>query len=48
VEIRLAGQKPVQRWIRSSSEPVVVTVPLKQAPQKVELAPGAAVLALRK
>lgn len=49
VEIRFtAGQKPVVKWLRSSSEPVVVTVPLRRAPQKAELAPGAGILALRK
>ena len=49
VEIRLPGQaKPLVKWIRSSSEPVTLSVALKAVPTKVELAPGAGVLAVRK
>ncbi len=46
VEIRVPGEtKPRVKWIRTSSEPVSFTVPLRRGPAKVELAPGDAVLA---
>jgi aminopeptidase N len=45
VEIRLPGQaKPVVKWMRTGPEPAVLSVKLKAAPLKVELAPGSAVL----
>ena len=45
LEIRPAGGgKPIVRWVHTSSEPAVVTVKLKAKPQKVELAPGMALL----
>lgn len=48
VEIRVAGRKdPIIRWIKSDAEPVQVTLKLPGALQRVELAPGQAVLALR-
>lgn len=46
VEIRVPGDtKPRVKWIRTSSEPVSFTVPLRRGPAKVELSPGDAVLA---
>jgi hypothetical protein len=49
VEIRLPGTaKPLVRWVRTSNEPESITVPLRAAPAKVELAPGNAVLAFVK
>lgn len=49
VEIRLPGQaKPLVRWIRTGSEPASLHVKLRALPVKVELAPGAGVLAIRK
>jgi aminopeptidase N len=49
VEIRLPGQaKPLVKWIRTGPEPAVVTVALKVAPTKVELAPGSGLLTARK
>lgn len=45
LEVRPAGGgKPIVRWVHTSSEPAVITVKLKARPQKVELAPGMAVL----
>ncbi len=45
IEVRpAAGGKPFVRWVHTSSEPVVLTVKLKARPQKVELAPGMALL----
>lgn len=49
VEIRLPGQAaPVVKWIRTASEPEVLKVKLKAAPLKVEVAPGAGVLAAKR
>lgn len=49
VEIRLPGQvKPLVQWIRTGPEPASFQLKLRAAPLKVELAPGAGVLALRK
>lgn len=46
VEIRVPGEaRPRVEWVRTSSEPAKLTVKLKRAPSKVELAPGGAVLA---
>lgn len=48
VEIRVAGRKqPLLRWIQSDAEPVQVTVKLPGALQRVDLAPGQGILALR-
>lgn len=48
VEIRLAGRKePLVRWVRTDADPVQVTVKLPAPLQRVELAPGLGVLALR-
>jgi hypothetical protein len=45
LEIRPAGGgQPVLRWVHTSSEPAVLSVKLKTRPQKVELAPGMALL----
>ena len=44
VEIRLAPGKSITQWVRSASDPVTFTVPLKQAPLKVSLDPNHAVL----
>ena len=45
LEIRPAGGgQPVLRWVHTSSEPAVISVKLKARPQKVELAPGMALL----
>lgn len=49
VEVRFAGVKePTVKWVRTSGEPATFTVPLRGAVQKVELAPGFGVLAVRK
>ncbi|MBI5085091.1 MAG: hypothetical protein HZB13_10905 [Acidobacteria bacterium] len=49
VEIRFPGAvKPLVKWIRTAPEPVTFTLKLKAPPAKVELAPGAGVLAVRK
>jgi aminopeptidase N len=46
LEIRTSSKaKPIVKWIRTSSDPAVVTMNLKAPPVKVELAPGAGVLA---
>ncbi len=44
VEIEVARGQTVTQWVRSSSEPVTFTVPLKQAPLKVSLDPHYSVL----
>ena len=45
LEVRPAGGgKPIVRWVHTSSEPAIITVKLKARPQKVELAPGMALL----
>jgi len=45
LEVRPAGGgKPIVRWVHTSSEPALITVKLKARPQKVELAPGMALL----
>ncbi len=49
VEIRLPGQaKPIVQWIRTGPEPASFHLKVRSAPVKVELAPGAGVLAQRK
>ncbi|MBL0157052.1 MAG: hypothetical protein IPP47_08120 [Bryobacterales bacterium] len=49
VEIRVPGQaKPIVQWLRTGPEPASVHVKLRVPPTKVELAPGAGVLAQRK
>jgi len=40
--------KPIIRLVRSSNEPAVLTIPLRQAPSKVLLDPGNSVLAVKK
>jgi len=40
--------KPVMRLVRTSSEPAVFTIPVRQAPIKVLLDPGNSVLAVKK
>lgn len=42
IEIRTGPQQPVTtKWLRSSNEPAVVTIPWPRAPQRVEIAPHA-------
>ena len=48
LEVRVTGKPVITRWIRTSNEPVVITVPVRGLSPKVDLAPGGAVLALRK
>ena len=48
VEIQFARTKPVTRLVRTSSEPAVFTMALRQAPAKVVLDPGNSVLAVKK
>jgi aminopeptidase N len=45
VDIQLPGRKSVTHWIRTSSDPVPVTIQLKQAPLKVTFDPANAILA---
>jgi hypothetical protein len=45
VEIQFSRGRPVVEWVRASNEPAKFTVALKQAPARVVLAPGEAVLA---
>jgi aminopeptidase N len=40
--------KPITRLVRTSNEPAVFTIPVRQAPSKVALDPGASVLAVKK
>ena len=44
VEIQVARGRTVTQWVRTSSEPAIFTLPLKQAPGKVTLDPQYAVL----
>lgn len=44
VEIQLGRGKSITRWIRTSSEPVSVSIPLTAAPLKVSLDPQGAML----
>jgi aminopeptidase N len=44
VEIEVARGQTITQWVRTSSDPVTFTVPLKQAPLKVALDPHYAVL----
>lgn len=47
VDVRIPGEpQPRVKWVRTSSEPVTFTLPLKRGPAKVELAPGGGVLAV--
>jgi hypothetical protein len=48
VEIQFGKAKPVTRLVRTSSEPAVFTIALRQAPAKVVLDPGNSVLAVKK
>jgi hypothetical protein len=48
VEIQVGKAKPVVRLVRTSSEPAVFTIALRQAPAKVALDPGNSVLAMKK
>lgn len=49
VEIRFPGAtKPIVKWIRTGPDPAVVSMKLRSAPSKVEVAPGSGVLAVRK
>ncbi len=49
VEIRFSGAaKPIVKWIRTGPDPVVLSLRLRSAPSKVEVAPGRGVLAIRK
>jgi hypothetical protein len=49
VEIAVGRQSPpLIRWVRTGPEPAVLTVKLKAAPQKVEVAPGFGVLAAKR
>lgn len=45
VEITLPGRKIVTQWIRTSSEPMPVTIEVKQTPLKVTFDPANAILA---
>jgi hypothetical protein len=44
VEIEVARGQTITQWVRTSSDPVIFTAPLKQAPVKVSLDPHYAVL----
>jgi len=48
VEVQVRGAKPATYWLRTDSEPIPVTVPLKQAPVAVILDPSGGVLAVKK
>jgi hypothetical protein len=48
VEIQFGRSKPVTRTVRTSSEPAVFTIPVRQPPTKVALDPAGAVLAVKK
>lgn len=49
VEIRFGGRsKPIVKWVRTGPDPVVLSMRLRSAPSRVELAPGGAVLAVRR
>jgi hypothetical protein len=49
VEIWPAGAKaPIVKWVRTSGDGASVKVVLPRHPQRVELAPGNGVLAVRK
>ena len=48
VEIQFGRLKPVARTVRTSNEPAVFTIPVRQAPTKVLLDPGGSLLAVRK
>jgi hypothetical protein len=47
VEIQTRGAKPMTQWIRTDSEPVTVTIPVRQAPLGVVLDPAGSVLAVK-
>ena len=48
VEIQIGRLKPITRLVRTASEPVVFTIPVRQPPTKVSLDPAGSVLALKK
>ena len=47
VEIQFRNLKAVTRMVRTSSEPAVFTIPVRQAPTKVVLDPGNSLLAIK-
>lgn len=47
LEVRFRGAKPVTRWIRTDSEPVTLTLAVRQAPQAVLLDPEDSILAVK-
>jgi hypothetical protein len=47
VEVQARGAKPATYWLQTDSEPVTITVPLKQAPLAVVLDPTGTVLAVK-
>jgi aminopeptidase N len=48
VEVQVRGAKPATYWLRTDSEPVTITVPMKQAPLAVVLDPAGSVLAVKR
>jgi hypothetical protein len=48
VEVQVRGAKPATYWLRTDSEPVTITVPLKQAPLAVVLDPAGTILAVKR
>jgi len=48
VEVQVRGAKPATYWVRTESDPVTVTVPLRVAPTSVLLDPAGSVLAVKK
>jgi len=47
VEVQFGKLKPVTRMVRTSNEPAVFTIPVRQAPTKVVLDPGNSLLAVK-
>jgi hypothetical protein len=47
IEIVVPGRKPVIQWIRTSSDPVTISIDVPRKPSRVSLAPGQAVLGKR-
>jgi hypothetical protein len=45
IDVQLPGRKIITHWIRTSSEPMPVTIELKQTPVKVTFDPANAILA---
>jgi hypothetical protein len=48
VEIQFRSGKPLVHWVKTDSAPVRFSVTLKQAPLRVLLDPGDALLAVKK